>query len=367
MDPENNQQRNCGTCGAPYNSGQERCQRCFAILGPGTTKVQGGPPAPREQSRNATAPIGPGSSLDDITPSKPNNPRIFSPEANLRSAPPVMEFETYFEPDTGTVFVQDRKANNSDSPAKESLELDEPNTGAWSKADLSPNAWDLAEQDEQENFPITRKEVRRAKQDRRQSTRQKRVSVSIMVLAILAVVAIAGYLFYDQEFSMNPHRYRVDVSPVVDKVNSQITGATVLAQQVAISEVPTAHQIVQAKTMATSLNSLYHNLISFTAPSGDRKASEDLAIGIQRYGDLFATIDSVSSSDILVNIGQFSYDLEDANLHWRLGCRGLGLTFSQIVIPASVLPPVPLGPQPPVATSTPSASTTTATNLSQRQ
>ncbi len=277
-----------------------------------------------------------------------------------------MEFETYFEPDTGTVFVQDRKANNSNSPSKESLELDEPNTGAWSKVDLSPNAWDLAEQDEQENFPITRKEVRRAKQDRRQSTRQKHVSVSIMVLAIVAVAAIAGYLFYDQEFSMNPHRYQTDVSPVADNVNSQIASATVLAQQVAISEVPTAHQIGQAKNIATSLNSLYRKLVSFTAPSGDRKASKDLAIGIQRYGDLFTTIDSVSSSDILVNIGQFSYDLEDANLHWRLGCRALGLAFVQIVIPATVLPPVPLGPQAPVATSMPSASTTTATNLSQR-
>ncbi len=350
----------CSKCGATLYVGQSWCQRCFTKTAAASVQTD------TEHVANQQN----GASSYDESASASNSS---STKSEIRDA--------YFEPDTGTVFVGEKTPPTKDvraqqpTPAKRpkseatsppvaasrseatsppvanpthddesNLNQDEPNTGQWQSAKLASSAWDLARKDEEENFPITRAEIRKAQRELKQERRHKRFSFSFISILLIIVVVAGAIILWNEEFRLTPQKYASSVSSQVSQVNHLISEVTVLTQQVAIAEVPTASQMLQARSYQRRFLTSAKELSLIEAPKSDSLVRNELISGVTHYAKLMGTIDSVSPSNILINSGEFSYDLEDANHLWKTSNHKLGLVYAQIVVSSSILPPIPLNP-----------------------
>ena len=292
---------NCHRCGAAVYLGQTWCHRCFTSVVPVVSPEIAAPPSDSAFTGDSAASSTADGALGASAP-----PSVPTPAGN--------------------------GARGGDEPAPEA------DTATWKSVHLVSETWDLAEgEGEATAYPMTRMEIRLARTSIRRKGRKRRIfrrfMLTMTTLVVLAGLGAGGYLFWQRNIELTPARYATQVRSTVDSADQTIQSIQTLVAQVALSEVPTASQVLQARSAGRSFAICTHRLSRIAAPSSRRGARSELIAGCRNYSSLMSDITAVGGSQVLVDMGAFDSDLARANASWSEGTAKANLTTVTVPIP----------------------------------
>ena len=277
----------CPRCTAAIFVGQKWCQRCFTPVDP--------------------------AELQSLLPSESSAARPNSSSGNSPAGESVGS-GAYYEPDTGTVFISEK-----------SEDADEPNTAQWKAVHLESETWDLSDGgDEPESYPMTRSEIRTAKKAQKKGRGVRIIVLILVILVALGGIGAGGTLIWQRFFELTPSRYASNVATIVRSINGEIQSDSIMVQQISISEVPTASQVIEAVNSQKVFASYASALAAKPAPRQRKQARSLLIAGCREYQLLMGDIRAVGGSNVLVDMGAFNTHLNAANSDWSKGTSIIG-------------------------------------------
>ncbi len=323
MTPVPVQVGNCHSCGAPVYLGQTWCHRCFTAVVPAVL-----PPA--------TGSSGPQGGASRSSPAHDGVSELQGGDAQARPAHDGASGSHREPVGNGEAALNRSQSGGTSDAAQDPPDpageaLPEADTSTWKAVHLASETWDLAEgQGDQAEYPMTRMEIRHARAAHRRKGRKRRL-FRRLVLAMTTLVALAGlvaggYLVWQRDIELTPARYAGQVRAPVDQANRAVASIQTLVAQVSLSDVPTAGQVLEARTARRSFASCASRLSRIAAPASRRLARADLMAGCRNYAYLMGDITAVGGTNVLVDMGAFNHHLTLANRSWSAGASAIGVT-----------------------------------------